>query len=88
MRGVYLSERILTARGARALVDWCDGRFGGGGFFRVADDADNVLPPVDVVRECGLTQLTGVVAVRVDVDEHLKNRIEINGKPKKKHLTK
>jgi len=41
---------VLTARGARGLVDRRCGRLGGG-FFGVVDDADNVLPPVDVIRE-------------------------------------
>lgn len=45
-----LSIIVLTARGARGLVDRRYGRLGGG-FFGVVDDADNVLPPVDVIRE-------------------------------------
>jgi len=40
----------LTARGTRGLVDRRYGRLGGG-FFGVVDDADNILPPVDVIRE-------------------------------------
>lgn len=63
-------ETELTARGARALVDRRDGRLGGG-LLVVANDADDVLPPVDVVDERGLTELAGVVAVRVDVEEYL-----------------
>lgn len=50
---------LLTARGARGLVyrryGWLGGRF-----FVVADYADDVLPPVDVICERRLTELAGL----------------------------
>lgn len=55
----------LTARGARALVDRCDRWLVRDSFFGVADDADDVLPPIDVVDERRLAELAGtIVAAR------------------------
>lgn len=53
------------------MVDGGDGWLGGGRFFRVADKADDVLPPVDIVRVCRLTKLTGIVAILIDVEKYL-----------------
>lgn len=64
---------ILTARGARGLVDRRYGRLGGG-FFGVVDDADNVLPPVDVIRERRLAEIAGLALGVVDRDEYLKKQ--------------
>jgi len=62
----------LTAWGARGLVDRRYGRLGDG-FFGVVDDADNVLPPVDVIRERRLAEIAGLALRVVDRDEYLKN---------------
>jgi len=64
---------ILTARGARGLVDRRYGRLGGG-FFGVVDDADNVLPPVDVIRERRLAEIAGLTLGVVDRDKYLKKQ--------------
>lgn len=66
---------VLTARGAWALVDRCDRRLVCGGFLGVADDADDVLPPIDVVDERRLAELAGifVAARRVDRDHNLEH---------------
>lgn len=62
--------QVLTARRARALVDRLDGRLvDGGGIFVVADDADDVLPPVDVVDKSGRAELAGRTA---SVDDDLR----------------
>lgn len=62
--------RILTAGRAFSLIDGHEGRLWLG-FFVVADDADDVLPPVDVVLERGLAEVAGT-GVRMDVQDHLK----------------
>lgn len=62
---------ILTARRTRALVDRRDRRLGGGGFFAAVDDANDVLPPVDVVHESRLAEIAGLFAARVDREHHL-----------------
>lgn len=61
---------LLTARRTRALVDRRD-RWLGGRVFGAVDDANDVLPPVDVVRVRGRAQLART-AVWIDRMKRLK----------------
>jgi hypothetical protein len=63
---------VLTARGACRLIDWRQWRLSGG-FFVVANDADDVLPPVDVIRKRRLTEIAGLASSVTVRDEYLKN---------------
>lgn len=57
----WWNQVILTARKARARIDWRAGRLVDGGvvIFVVVDDADDVLPPIDVIGIRRRAQLSG-----------------------------